>query len=174
MENNLNEDKSAEKPNFLDWILWWRINPSELKRQVDGYLSLNVLESARGISLLCLIVSSVLTILIMIYKQEYVGFLDVIILLTLGFFMFKGHRWAMITAMIFWTFEKIYSFINPPFGMHASPGLFGIIWWAVYMHAFWLAYQVEIERNKPVPEEISPIEEGPDEFKDGQTGQEIV
>jgi hypothetical protein len=54
--------------------------------------------------------------------------------------MFKGHRWAMIGAMILWTFEKGYSLVS---GINP---FMTILWWSIYMHIFWESYKVEAMR----------------------------
>ena len=50
----------------------------------------------------------------------------------------------MICAMIFWTGEKVYAIATSS----GTTPIVNIIWWAVYMSAFWLAFKIELERNK--------------------------
>ena len=56
----------------------------------------------------------------------------------------------MMGAMILWTLEKIYSVYQATTSSDtAGVTIFiTILWWTVYMHAFWLAYNVEKEREK--------------------------
>ena len=57
----------------------------------------------------------------------------------------------MLLAMAFWTFEKalqVYRIANMP-ELQSSGYLVvaNLIWWAVYMHAFYLSFIVEKERS---------------------------
>lgn len=139
-----NENKKNSKWN---WILWWRVGEDELNRQIAEYYTLKITQSARGVSLLLLLLSSIFTIaVIVISKVDYFNVIDVIIFLGLGFFIYSGYKWAMISAMILWTIEKIFMFTS-------SPGA-SIIWWCIYMHAFYLAYRVEKDRNSRVKTDL--------------------
>lgn len=123
--------------NASHWFLWWQLDPDELHKQVEGYQSLKIHQSAKGQSLLLLIFSAAMnTALILFSILDSFVFLDVFLFLVLGFFIYQGHKWAMMGAMILWTLEKLLSLleVNP---------IISLIWWAVYMHAFYLAFKVE-------------------------------
>jgi hypothetical protein len=70
-----------------------------------------------------------------------------IIYLPLAFFIWKGHRWAMIAMMILWTIEKGYQ-------VYATAGesspIIAIIWWAIFMSYFVNAFKIELARKKAV------------------------
>ncbi len=147
MENTNTEVQTKEVPtkksSGADWLLWWRIGDEELQRQVNGYTTLGVFKSARGMSLLFTILSFIITLLFVLYGAVNVfGMLDVIILVIFGIFIYFGHPWAAIAAMILWTIEKAITLFAP-----LGIGVTSIIWWAIYMHAFFLAYKVEKARS---------------------------
>ena len=131
------------------WVLWWIIDPDEMDRQVTRYSRLTVMQSIRGQSLLLLLTTLLTTTAIEFFTHDRMGYLDAAILLILGVFIYFGHRWAMILAMIFWTFEKLFQL----YGMFQSGSAAGVvpvlIWWTVYMHAFYFAFRVEMQRRKP-------------------------
>jgi len=134
-------NKNTRKNSGWNWILWWRVGEDELKKQVDQYNTLKITQSARGISLLFLMLSFGLTCLFIIFStQEYLNIIAIVVFLILGFFIYRGHRWAMISVMILWTIEKAYSFLSSP--------LPSIIFWCLYMHEFYLAYKVETIRKR--------------------------
>ena len=45
-----------------DWILWWRIDPSESDAQVEQYDTLSLWRAARKVSVACLLFSVCMTI----------------------------------------------------------------------------------------------------------------
>jgi hypothetical protein len=59
----------------------------------------------------------------------------------------------MVFAMIFWTYEKadqLYDIISQDYTMGKSTTniILPVIWWTIYMHAFYLAYRVEKNRRR--------------------------
>lgn len=150
---------SKSKPWF--WVLWWQIDPVELERQVSEYDSLPIYRSMRGISVLCLAFSAAVTTASAFYgiaNIDATAYFDAATMLLLAVFIFFGHRWAMIGAMIVWTAEKIISLSDTVTLMQSSGGLIvsQIIWWALYMHAFYFAFRIEqrrtaIMRSAPPP-----------------------
>lgn len=142
-KTSLSSEEKA-KNNYFNWLLWWQIGEEELKKQVSEYESLKITQAARGISLLLLLFSSIITsIFIFFGYAESFAFIDVAIFLFLGYFIFRGHKWAMVSAMIFWTIEKFYSALS-----NSGNLISNLIWWSSYMHAFWLSLKVENERVK--------------------------
>jgi hypothetical protein len=129
------------------WIFWWKIEPDELQRQVREYDSLGMVKSARGLSAALLALSAIVTtIFVCVGWTEVWSLVDAILFLSLGAFIFRGHRWAMISAMVLWTLEKAS-------GLYGKPqyAIMSVIWWTVYMQAFYLAYRVEnAKRAAPV------------------------
>lgn len=139
--------ETKKKSSFLSWLLWWQIDESELKSQVDNYYSLGLTKSARGVSTLLLLLSSVATFgFVYFFALDSSALLDVFIYLFLAVFIYKGFRWFMVAAMVIWTFEKFYMLVDQS-GVGGNP-IIAIIWWAVYLHYFWLAFKVEQVRKK--------------------------
>jgi hypothetical protein len=140
------ETKIEKESSVLNWVLWWRVSPEELKKQVDGYATLKIHSSARGISFCLLLLSSVLTVIaIAVNIVGIYATIDAVLLLALGICILKGQRWAMVLAMILWSYEKL----GQVFGVSTHVNIVTVlIWWVIYMHAFWLAYRVENERRK--------------------------
>ena len=152
--------KMAANPNNKkrgNWILWWQIDPIKFEEQVSGYHSLSIIKSARGISFLLLILSGLITFLFYaLFKSQYFGSIDAIVGLFLGLMIYRGHRWAMIGAMIFWSIEKAFLVVNGPTG---TDFIGQFIWWALYMHYFYLASQVQEVIDKKNQEEVPVLED---------------
>ena len=134
------------------WVLWWRVDQIELQDQVEKYSTLGWFEAARKLSVLCLLFSTAITALFILFKiADAAAYFDALTFLVLAAFIYRGHRWAMIAAMALWTFEKIAAAIPgwsslPPNGGSIVVSFF---WWTAYMHAFYLAYRVEQLKRKP-------------------------
>lgn len=142
MDNNIKPVK--KESHWWDWILWWKIDDSELQRQVNEYDTLKIQESARGLSFLLTIFSLFVTIIMIVFlNYATAAWVDGLIMLILGFFIYRGHRWAMITAMIMWTVEKIYTLSSASQQSSSWNAYSNLFWWALYMHAFYLAFRVE-------------------------------
>jgi len=151
----INNNQTKKRKNFLGWILWWRLDEDEVKRQVDEYHKLKITQSARGISFLLFIFSAIVTALtVWAGGWDSFSFVDVGIFLILGFLIYKGIRWATIVAMLLWTFEKGYSLFSSASG---SGVLWAILFWVVYMHYLFLTYKVESARKhiSKITEELS-------------------
>lgn len=88
-------DAKKPKKSGYHWLLWWKIDPEELTRQITEYNTLKVYQSARGISLLCTGLSAIITI-----GFTFFGWLDALtlidgtVLLVLGAFIYFGRKWA--------------------------------------------------------------------------------
>ena len=155
------EPATTSKSKPWVWVLWWQIDPVELERQVSEYDSLPIYRSMRGISVLCLAFSAAVTTASAFYgiaNIDATAYFDAATMLLLAVFIFFGHRWAMIGAMIVWTAEKIISLSDTVTLMQSSGGLIvsQLIWWALYMHAFYFAFRIEqrrtaIMRSAPPP-----------------------
>lgn len=144
--------KPARSTTF-DWLLWWRIDEDQLDRQVREYRTLRFWQSMRGISALCLLFSAVVTLLLVQFGAGQIdasAYVDVGLMAGCAVFIFFGHRWAMIAAMLLWTLEKGFGLVSSGGG-----GLFlQIIWWAAYMHAFFFAFRVEQTRRRAPPADV--------------------
>jgi hypothetical protein len=133
-----------KKNNGLNWLLWWQVDQDELKQQVTEYNTLGITKSSRGVAALCLLFSVVVTsVLILLNLLNVAAFIDVSLFALFAFFIHKGHKWAMIGAMILWSVEKLFMIVSG----EGSPFI-SLIWWTTYMHAFWMAFKVEQAREK--------------------------
>ena len=160
MEKSLRNQSMTERSKKVryHWLLWWKIEPEELERQVRAYGALGILRSARGQSALLLILSGGVSIILFYVSAEPrpESFVDAMILLglaVLGYgimfgglaaFIYRGHSWAMICAMMFWTLDKTYQIcVRPRYAVGS------VIWWTAFMQVFYMAYRVEKERRAP-------------------------
>jgi len=138
------------------------IDESELEDQVAEYDDLPIYAAARGLSLLLLLFSATMTVAVIAFGAlEPIGLVDAAIMSALGLFIYFGHRWAMILAMVFWTLEKAVMVIASVEAGAVSPvsnPATEYFWWAVYMHAFYLAFRVEQQRRKrPRPPDVAKV-----------------
>ena len=127
-------------------IFSWKISEEDMKTQVENYNNLKITESYRGISALLILGSMILiVVLAKLDMVSYDAVYGAIIYLPLAFFIWKGHRWAMIVMIGLWTFEKGYQ-------VYATAGesspIVAIIWWAIFVGYFVNALKVEIARKK--------------------------
>jgi hypothetical protein len=130
-----------------DWILWWQVDPVDLDEQVRLYGELGIRQSMRGISVLCLLFSMAMTTLFIVLaanRLDAFSFVDVAIMGALALFIYLGHRWAMIGAMAVWTLEKVVTIASQPITAPIQ-----LLWWALFMHAFYFAFRVEQRRRMP-------------------------
>lgn len=137
------EGSSKKKSSLWKWLLWWEVDNEELRRQVENYNDLKVTSSYRGIAALLLGFSTLLTFVFIL--SGLVGsdaFIDIIVLVVLSFLVYAGYGWAMVGAMVYWTFSKIVGVVESP-----STVLMHLVWWTAYMSAFFRAWKVEKERQ---------------------------
>lgn len=138
------------KSRSSNWVLWWQIDSSELDEQIARYGTLSIFKSARGISALCLSFSAALTILFIAFRVvSPSAYADVVLFSFLALFIYLGHRWAMIAAMLLWTAEKTFIAVSGLGSIHPNTAtLIGsFFWWTAYMHAFYLSFRVEQRRR---------------------------
>lgn len=148
----MGEQSANKKASKANWLLWWKIDEQELTKQVTEYRTLGLFRSARGISVLCIALSVVITIAIASFgvpSFDAASVAEAAVLVVLAVFIYFGHRWAMVAAMALWTLEKLSMVAlgvgaEPPNGAAIVPQL---IWWCIYMHAFYLALRVEQRRR---------------------------
>ncbi len=138
------DDNKQKKTGFFDNFLWWKIDPEEIAFQVKNYQELSIMKSARGQAFLAALFSVAVTFIFVLFLEFDSSMLwDAAILFILGVFMYLGHRWAMIGGMLLWTLEKAYSLIDRPSGAFIT-----LLWWALFMRFFYLAFKVESQRIK--------------------------
>src|SRR5690242_8263715 len=98
--------KPAGSKSF--WLLWWRVDEDELQAQVAQYDTLGWFQSGRKLSVVFLLAS--MTVTVAVALSGVVGaayyYLEAGLLAVLAAFIYRGHRWAMIAAMLLWTLEK--------------------------------------------------------------------
>lgn len=148
----LGDFRTRSTPSKANWILWWRVDEDDLRDQVAMYDTLGWFSAARKLSVVCLLISMALTLLVMlagaIGLESYV---DIALMVILAVFIYRGHRWAMIGAMALWTVEKIVTALLGLSGykpLGAATIVSSLLWWAIYMHAFYLAFRVEQVKRK--------------------------
>ena len=127
-------------------IFSWKISEEEMKNQVENYQNLKITQSYRGISSLLVIGSMILTVVLAkLGVVSYDAVYGSIIYVPLAYFIYKGHKWALIVIMILWTLEKGYQ-------LYAAAGVSSpivpIIWWAIFMGYFVNSFKVELARKK--------------------------
>jgi hypothetical protein len=142
-------DCMKRKGNLLRWLLWWRIDQDELNKQVAEYESMRRIQTAKGMSFFLLILSACATTTFIVFGDlSTVDFSEVLIALVLGYFIYRGHRWATIAAMVFWSIERLTAIwgkpvFSPPFYNPVEMTVVQLVWWSIYMHVFYLAFRVE-------------------------------
>jgi hypothetical protein len=144
----MSESETTKKEkSFLAFLMWWKTDPIEVEKQVAQYDSMKVWQSGRGMSLLLCAFSVALTTLLgswlKLSGSTIIG--EAVIWGLLGLFMYRGHRWAFVAAMILWTVEKGTMLLA---GSPSGNPIVQVIWWAVYMNAFMLGFKVEAARRK--------------------------
>lgn len=125
----------------------WKVSPEDLKEQLEGYYTLKITQSYRGITVL--LISALLTLSLVLGFFEVTSLEDVIysliIYIPLLAFVYKGHRWAIITLFILWTIEKVFTLI---YSVEAgSSPISSIIWFLIVAPVIYKAYVVEQERS---------------------------
>jgi hypothetical protein len=146
MTSTSNVDTPKTKKSSFSFLAWWITDPAEVEKQVAGYNTLRVWQSARGTaSLLCLlsvVVTGLLGSYLHLSNEEIVA--EMILWSTVAIFMYRGHRWAFILGMALWTLEKAASVFG---GVSSGrTPIVQIIWWAIYMNAFFMGFKVESRR----------------------------
>jgi hypothetical protein len=134
------------------WLLWWKIDAAELQQQVADYAK--GYGRPRHISAYLLGFSIAITVaFVQAGLMDSSAYLDMAVMAVLAVLIFLGQGWAMVAAMLFWTFEKGMGIVDLANPAHGGGGMVvpQVIWWATYMHAFWLAFRVEQERGKVPP-----------------------
>ena len=131
--------------------MWsWKISEGELKHQVENYNKLKITQSYRGIAVLIMLGIFALSLIISWVYPDVIptGSLlaELIIFAPILYFVYKGHRWAIITLIFLYTLEKIGSlYLQIEAG--ESP-VMSIIWWLIIMPYFWKALRIENGRKK--------------------------
>jgi len=128
----------------------------DFKNQVENYHSLGITKSVRGQLAVFFLVMLVVSLLIGYFSVSYFSFEDVlysfIIYIPLAYFIYKGHRWAMIVMIIMWTLEKGYQLVaTTPVG---RLGILTLVWWYIVVAYLYKAIKIENARRKKEREDI--------------------
>ncbi|OGZ67353.1 MAG: hypothetical protein A3D35_01700 [Candidatus Staskawiczbacteria bacterium RIFCSPHIGHO2_02_FULL_34_9] len=127
--------------------IWnWTISREELRNQVENYQDLKITKSYKRISVLIvsiLLGFSIILALFGVYANIQDILYSLIIYIPILIFVYRGHRWAIITLIILWTVEKGYQLM-------LVGNIAPIIWWIIVMPYFYKALQVENERKRNI------------------------
>lgn len=159
----------------LRWLLWWKIDPEELRRETEGYGTLRWFCTARGLSLVLATLAGagrwLLAGLFVTHglhgrSQSVVLLVDSTLLaegflfFVLGGFAYRGKRSALGGLMALWTISlawldiwyiqyqiATYGFYVYPL-QTSIPAAIMVLGWPVGMHVFYVASRVERERTR--------------------------
>ena len=141
------------KRSPFSFLVWWSPDPVEVEKQVAGYSSFKFWQSARGISLLLCLFSVAVTLILSSSMGIPIAnaVAEAVIWITLGLFMYRGFRWAFVLGMLLWTVEKGALVAQQVSTTGAGSPFVQLIWWAVYMNAFYMGFTIERSRRNPPP-----------------------
>jgi len=134
--------KETENPWYS-----FSLSKTELERQVNKYHDLKMGESVRGVLILIIAFVVVGLGLLLSLVSEYATpgeiLIDVIFYAFILYFVYKGHRWALISLFVWYTIALIYSIYSfNRFGI-------GTILWSIAIYAYIVkSYKVENARKK--------------------------
>ncbi len=149
---------TTAKRKRANWFFWWQVDSWELRRQVADYSRLSLTQSARGQSLICMLVTAGLTVVAALLTGHPAMIVDGVVAVILGLCMLGANRWSKIAAMAYWTLEKLVGVIAALFGpTHGFFSLGQVLFWAVFMHFFYMAYRVEQERRRPTLPDVEAV-----------------
>ncbi len=151
--NNAGIEQNRKKKSH--WLLWWLVDKNAIQEEADNYHSIKFLDSSRGHSVICMSIAIVVTLTLIIFGTVKLdGLTDVVLFLLFSYFVYKGHLWAILGVMIYWTFAKLYLIVSlgavvlQQNGSNEWPIIMQAVWWSIYMHFFYSALLVEIKRKK--------------------------
>lgn len=151
LQNHASEKIKSETSSGkgANWLFWWRLSDDEIKEQAENYNSLGWGRSARKQSIICIGFSVFLTLVMAALGFiPIVGFIDVVVLMIFGIYIYKGKKWSMVAAMVLWTLEKLYTTYSGFSYGNVAMVLSSYLFWSIYMHAFYLSYRTEIFKDK--------------------------
>lgn len=147
-EKDTEPTEEKKSKNSLGFLTWWIVNDEKIKYQANNYYKLK-LGSYRTISALCLVFAAALTSLFVLFGSLPTStYVDAALFLFLAIFVYLGHRWALVTTMILWTFEKGYAAYEAMIDTKSSQVVMQIFWWAFFMNYFYKAFKVEQLRKR--------------------------
>lgn len=136
------------------WLFWWLVDQNAIREEVENYHSIKIFASSRGRAVICVGITVLITLAFVVFGSfQLSGLTDIVLLLLFSYFVYKGHVWAIVGIMIYWTFAKLSMIVSLGMAQQqtsANGGLLvsQVVWWAIYMHFFYSALLVEIKRKK--------------------------
>lgn len=129
-------------------IFSWKMSPEDLRNEVQNYSTLKITQSYRGVSAILILGSMILTAILAAFRVvSSDAIYGAVIYLPLAFFIYRGHRWAMIVIMVLWTLEKGYQL----YSSSTTAPIIPVIWWFIFMDYFVNAFRIELARRKIEP-----------------------
>jgi hypothetical protein len=135
----------------------WKLTAEDLNEQVTKYSELSITKSYRGqvvIFFLCIfilsLISSFLSPEVLALEEVIYSFLIYAVLVTFGY---RGHRWALIALLIFWSVDKLVTiyFVAAIKPGSTVPSIFFLV---IGLVAILRALRVAIERKRRISESM--------------------
>ena len=147
-------DSTTKKPVNKQSIFSWAISEEELKNQVENYHTLPFAETSRGaaiIFVLCLLALSVALAIFGGGPSDSGTVIEWLIYCVALYFIYRGHRWAIILIMILWTADKGYQLYQIS-SSGQGDAILSIFWWLILMPYLYKALKIENARRiTPMP-----------------------
>jgi len=141
---------NPKKSNFKN-VFALKMDPDELKNQVDNYATLSIWKSYRKQIVLTIGFFLVLSFLFILFSGDILGqkitmsdfVFELILYIPILFFVYKGHRWAMIVLIVFWIFEQGYKLM-----LGAGSPVIIFFYWYIIMIGLYKAIKIENEKTR--------------------------
>ena len=135
-----NMPSKSTRPSFFSL----KVDDDDPKERLDGYKTLKITKSNRGMSFLAVLVSLGLTfaLALPLHVLTTSAIVGLVIYMALATFAHKGHRGALIALMIRWTAGKFYQVYGG--GLVVTI----LFWWATFVSISWKALVVENGRRE--------------------------
>ncbi|WP_413587094.1 hypothetical protein [Bdellovibrio sp. HCB274] len=131
--------KAASKNPFT----FWKIDPEELKHQVENYDTLPFSKSSHKVSAGIFVGCGTLTAIAAYFGVlQSFSFIDAAIFVGLSWFIYEGKKWAIISAIVFWTLAKVQMIAT---GANAGTQ---VVFWFLFMKPLYMAYRVNKARGE--------------------------
>ena len=146
-------DKDKEKKdNFKLSAFSWKLSGEQLKYEVENYDDLSFWKTTRGAAVALLLLSALITIVsVGLGWFPALVLFDVLLILILSFFIYRGSRAAIVLAMIYWTFTqaiKVFDLFLLEEVELATDLLLILFWWILIIKPLWNSYKIEKERRR--------------------------
>ena len=146
-------DKDKEKKdNFKLSAFSWKLSDEQLKYEVENYDDLSFWKTTRGAAVALLLLSALITIVsVGLGWFPALVLFDVLLILILSFFIYRGSRAAIVLAMIYWTFTqaiKVFDLFLLEEVELATDLLLILFWWILIIKPLWNSYKIEKERRR--------------------------